>query len=115
MKKILNFILIFFVFLLFSCTPPEIDTSVYYVATNGSDSNPGTIDQPWKTIQKAADTLVAGATVYIRGGTYNEQVKPKNSGISGYYITYSAYQDEQVTIDGMILPVFWLKNQVISR
>lgn len=69
-KRIISLILLLLIFLLFSCTPPEIDTAVYYVATNGSYSNPGTIDQPWKTIQKAADTLVAGATAYIRGGIY---------------------------------------------
>ena len=42
----------------------------YYVAPTGSDSNPGTIDKPFATIQKGADTAVAGDTVYLRGGTY---------------------------------------------
>ena len=44
--------------------------SVYYVATSGSDANPGTLTQPWRTIQKAAATLQAGDAVYIRAGTY---------------------------------------------
>jgi hypothetical protein len=44
--------------------------NVYYVATNGDDSNPGTIDQPWRSLQKASDTVTAGDMVYIRGGTY---------------------------------------------
>ena len=30
--------------------------TVYYVAPTGDDSNPGTADQPWRTIQKAANT-----------------------------------------------------------
>jgi hypothetical protein len=42
----------------------------YYVATNGSDSNPGTLAQPWLTIQHAANAAVAGDTVTVEPGTY---------------------------------------------
>ncbi|USG66605.1 hypothetical protein NDK47_04705 [Brevibacillus ruminantium] len=31
--------------------------TVYYVALDGDDSNPGTLDSPWRTIQKAAVPL----------------------------------------------------------
>jgi hypothetical protein len=41
-----------------------------YVATNGSDTNPGTIDQPFKTITKAISVAVPGDTIYVRGGSY---------------------------------------------
>jgi hypothetical protein len=51
----------------------------YYVAPTGSDSNPGTQASPWGTLQKGADTAVAGDTVWIRGGTY-KITTPKNSG-----------------------------------
>jgi len=74
--------------------------STYYVAKSGNDSNPGAETQPWLTIQKAANTMVAGDTVYIKQGTYNEQVLPQNSGTSGNYITYAAYTGDTVTIDG---------------
>ena len=50
----------------------------YYVAPTGSDSDPGTIDKPFGTLQKGADTAVAGDTVWIRGGTY-AITKPKTS------------------------------------
>jgi len=69
-------------------------TPAYYVDTNhpsASDSNPGTEALPWKTIQKAANTLVAGDTAYIKQGTYTGLVSPKNSGSAGAFITYSAY------------------------
>ncbi len=78
----------------------------YYVAKNGNDANPGTETQPWLTIQKAANTLVAGETVYIRGGTYYERVSAVNSGNANAYITYSSYPGELAIIDG--------QNQVIS-
>jgi len=46
----------------------------YYVATTGSDTNPGTLAQPFATIQHAADTMGAGDTCYIRSGNYHEAV-----------------------------------------
>ncbi len=80
--------------------PSQAVSQTYYVAPTGNDSNPGTQSQPWRTIQKAANTLVAGEMVYIRGGTYREQVVPQNSGSAGNPIVYAAYPGETVTIDG---------------
>jgi len=79
--------------------------NVYYVATWGNDTNPGTIEEPWRTIQRAADVMTAGDTVYIMGGTYNERVVPRNSGSTGNYITYAAYQDDTPIIDGSGIPL----------
>jgi parallel beta-helix repeat protein len=75
--------------------------ATYYVATSGSDSNPGTQAQPWRTIQKAADTLIAGDMVFVKEGPYNERVIPHNSGNPGDYIAYIAYPGDTVTIDGI--------------
>jgi hypothetical protein len=41
--------------------------AVYYVSTTGRDSNPGTSAEPWLTIQHAASTVRAGATVNVAG------------------------------------------------
>jgi len=71
----------------------------FYVATYGSDSNPGTIDRPWRTLQKAANTLVAGHTLKILPGTYYETITPKNSGTASAYITYTA-DPGTVILDG---------------
>ena len=75
-------------------------SNTYYVAPWGNDRNPGTIDQPWRTIQHAAETLLPGDTVYIKEGIYNERVIPQNSGSPGNYITYTAYPGDTVIIDG---------------
>jgi hypothetical protein len=74
--------------------------SVFYVSPAGSDTNPGTESQPWRTIQHAAETLQAGETVLIRAGEYSEWVRPQQSGAEGKPITYAAYPDEIVTLNG---------------
>ncbi|MFN3309446.1 MAG: right-handed parallel beta-helix repeat-containing protein [Anaerolineales bacterium] len=81
-------------------TPLSLNQKVYYVAPNGDDTNPGTAERPWRTIQKAADTLVAGESVYIRQGIYSERIRPQNSGKPGKEISYLAYPGESVTVDG---------------
>lgn len=58
------------------------------------------ITQPWRTIQKTANTMAAGDTVYVRAGAYQERVIPQNSGSAGQYIIYAAYPGETATIDG---------------
>ena len=65
-----------------------------FVASNGSDSNPGTIDQPYLTIQHCATSVASGGTCEVRAGTYRETVTP-NSGI-----TITSYDGESVTVDG---------------
>ena len=49
---------------------PCAGAATYYVATNGSDSNPGTSAAPFLTLQTAANTAVAGDTVIVQDGTY---------------------------------------------
>src|SRR5258708_7502566 len=56
----------------------------YFVALNGSDAAPGTANRPWATINHAAETVIAGDMVVVRGGRYalTAQVRPRNSGRS---------------------------------
>lgn len=72
----------------------------YYVSPSGNDSGSGSLSQPWRTIQHAADSALAGDTVWIRGGTYSERVVVANSGTPSAFITFSAYPGESATIDG---------------
>jgi hypothetical protein len=72
----------------------------YYVATTGSDSNPGMLSEPWLTIQHAANTATAGATVLVRGGVYNESINFPNSGTASAPITFQSYPGETAIIDG---------------
>jgi hypothetical protein len=85
----------------------------YYVAKTGNDNNPGTITQPWLTISKAASTMVAGDTVFIKRGTYSEYVSITKSGSPGNYITYSAYPGDEnlAIIDGSTLTSTWWDDE----
>lgn len=75
--------------------------NIYYVSLSGSDQNPGSYAQPWRTIQKAANSLKNGGTVYIRGGTYNERVNIVNRTTqSGSYLTFLNYPGEKVILNG---------------
>lgn len=57
--------------------------SIYYVSTTGSDSNPGTITQPFRNLQKlSAVGLKAGDIAYIRAGTYKSGVSTGSRGWS---------------------------------
>lgn len=80
---------------------PPVAGATYYVSPAGDDSNLGTITQPWATIQHAADAMVAGDTVFIRDGTYNENIEVTNSGDATQgHIVFSAYPGERPVIDG---------------
>jgi len=96
MKKV---IIIFFTMLALAV---NINAQVnYYVSLSGSDDNTGlSLSHAWKTIQKAANELHAGDTVFITSGIYEEIVIPVNSGNANNYITYTAYSGDTVIIDG---------------
>jgi hypothetical protein len=54
-------------------------SSAFYVATNGSDSNPGTLIQPFATLGKCQSAMWSSSTktCYLRGGTYSNLPKVK--------------------------------------
>ncbi len=83
--------------------PAFAPAATYYVDRSqpqASDFNSGTEAVPWKTIQHAANTVVAGDTVYVKAGTYAERVTVSHSGAPGREIVLAAYPGDTVTIDG---------------
>jgi hypothetical protein len=74
--------------------------TIFYVATTGSDDNPGTEDEPFASINHAVSVASAGHTVYVRGGTYQESVSINKSGTAEAPITVANYPSETVVIDG---------------
>ena len=81
---------------------------IYHVSLKGSDSNCGSADLPFKTINKAASIAVSGDTVRVHGGVYRECVDPKNGGMNdGERITYEAVEGERPVIKGSELVSGW--------
>ncbi|MBP1964885.1 Ig-like domain-containing protein [Paenibacillus aceris] len=88
--------------------------AIYYVAADGNDSNSGSINAPFKTLEKARDTIrelksasglpEGGVTVYLREGVYNRtasfELTEQDSGTSSSPITYRAYGNDKVSLMG---------------
>jgi hypothetical protein len=72
----------------------------FFVAPDGDDANPGTFNEPWRTLNHALPRLQAGDILYIRGGSYkvNLLLDEDNSGTTDNPILVMAYQDEIVTL-----------------
>ena len=71
-----------------------------YVSETGNDDNEGTIDSPFRTINAALDMAKPGTTVYVREGSYTENVYFPESGSEGKYITLRNYPGEKPVIKG---------------
>ncbi len=72
----------------------------YFVSKKGSNRNRGTMDSPWLTIQHAANSVAAGATVYVLEGVYHEAVNFPTSGTAAAPITFESYPGQTAIIDG---------------
>lgn len=85
----------------------------FYVAPGGNDENPGTYEEPFKTLTRARDAvrklkkhgqLMGPVTVMLCGGTYylHEPVvfSAEDSGTEQCPITYAAYPGEKPVLNG---------------
>lgn len=85
--------------------------AVFYVSPSGNDGNPGSLSQPFLTIEKARSAvrtvnsaMTGDVYVYLRGGTYTLDSTLKfdegDAGSGGYRVVYSAYPGETPVISG---------------
>ena len=83
--------------------------ATYYVRKNGSDANSTAQAQDpataWLTIDKAANNVAAGDTVYVGAGTYRESVTMDTSGSSGNQISFIADVDGSQTGDAGLVVI----------
>jgi hypothetical protein len=84
----------------------------FFVSTSGNDDNPGTIDQPFRTIAKGVSVLQQpGDILNLRQGIYVEAVVIAGKrGTPKENIVIRSYRDEHAYIDGS-LPNFRKANQ----
>jgi hypothetical protein len=94
-----------------------LETAFLYVdAVNGSDSNPGTQAQPFKTIGKGASVAETnnqsgiGTRVTINPGTYRESISLNhNKKDTTMPITFEAATNGTVIVSGSTLYTGWAK------
>jgi ankyrin repeat protein len=75
--------------------------AVYYVASDGRDSNPGTLESPFRTLPAAIDVAMPGDIIVVRGGLYacSSSISIDTSGEAGRPICLRAYPDETPVFD----------------
>ena len=99
------------IFALAADTPGDSSSNVsctFYISPSGSDQKPGTLAEPWKTLQKAFDTAMAGQTVCLRGGIYPQYVEASagfnqvehHSGVPQKPIIFENYPNEIAVVQG---------------
>lgn len=76
----------------------KVQAKEYYVAKDGSDTNPGTQESPFLTIAKASENLLSGDVCIIKKGIYREVITPIKAGTSSAPIIYKSFAGDTVTI-----------------
>jgi len=79
----------------------QAGAGVYYVSTAGEDTNPGTLDLPFRTIPRAVTAANAGDTIYVRGGThvYSTTISISKQGTDSTRFRLYAYPGERPLLD----------------
>ena len=83
----------------------------YVVAPNGSDTNSGKADAPFRTIGRAARVMQAGDTCLVKGGDYYECVTPASSGSEDKPIEIKAAPGERVILWGTEKLTGWTRAE----
>ncbi|WP_062542854.1 right-handed parallel beta-helix repeat-containing protein [Rufibacter tibetensis] len=85
-------------------TPEAAPAKGYYLSREGDDTNPGTREKPWRSLEKLNGVdLEPGETVYLEGGaTFPGTLilDLLDSGSKGKAVTITSYGTGPATIDG---------------
>ncbi|ALJ01227.1 hypothetical protein DC20_05170 [Rufibacter tibetensis] len=85
-------------------TPEATPAKGYYLSREGDDTNPGTREKPWRSLEKLNGVdLEPGETVYLEGGaTFPGTLilDLLDSGSKGKAVTITSYGTGPATIDG---------------
>jgi len=84
---------------------------VNQTAPGAADTNPGTEEEPFKTVQRAADAVKPGDTVYVMAGKYDERVRVKAGGTDGKPVAFAAMPRRSVTVRGFDLEASHIRVQ----
>jgi hypothetical protein len=106
-------LLLFFALLVPATAPSQAVPGtgmVYYVSPSGCDCNDGSRENPFLTIQFAADIMEAGDRCVVLGGDYYESVAPRRSGTATSPLIFTAAPGEKVTISGTEPVTRWTRH-----
>ncbi len=78
-------------------------------ASGAADTNPGTEEKPFRTVQHAADAARPGDTVYVMAGKYDERVKVKAGGTEGKPVAFVAMPRHSATVGGFDLDASYIR------
>lgn len=78
-------------------------------APGAADTNPGTGEQPFKTVQHAADIAKPGNTVYVMAGQYDERVRVRTGGMEGQPVAFVAMPRRSATVGGFDLGASYIR------
>jgi len=90
----------------------QVRTFTYVVdqaAPGAADTNPGTEQMPFKTVQHAADMAKPGDTIYVMAGKYDERVKVKADGTEGRPVAFVAMPRRSATVRGFDLEASYIR------
>ena len=94
--------------LLFTALPIMAVATEIHVSPKGNDTNPGTVDKPFRTIQAAVNRLNPGDECIVHNGIYRESIEIPLSGNAAAPITIKAAKDEHPIISGLdVLNLKW--------
>lgn len=96
-----------------------VSAAVYYVSPDGENTNPGTSDLPFKSIQKAVDMSSPGCVIIIKQGIYKEHININRSGSANHPVIIEGERGENgewLTIIDPGVPVQgWVPAQEIGE
>ena len=106
-----------------SFTAADLPEADFVVAPDGNDGNPGSLEAPFATIQRAqeavrgllAQGLDNNVTVFLREGEYVLEQPlvfgPADSGTANFIVRYAAYPGETPVLSGGRRLTGWTKGE----
>jgi parallel beta-helix repeat protein len=82
--------------------PPPVVVCDRYASTTGSNSNPGTLELPYRTASYLLGHVSAGQTGCLLGGVFDENLSPNSGGRPGSPLTLASAPGTQATVSGLL-------------
>jgi hypothetical protein len=78
-------------------------------APGAADTNPGSEEKPFRTVQHAADVARPGDTVYVMAGKYDERIRVNIGGTEGKPVAFIARPRRSATVRGFDLEASYIR------